>query len=222
MIKNFDKKNAKEFIFEGKINELPCVIKNLAINNLNMYVSLFPTGEKLYVLDYKNNTLTEIQDKIKASSSYKTNLSENKRTNEQNEVNNESLLANKLLSIEIYERGKFFIYEEKLPAWSKLISANQQSNTLKVLVDALSVMRSLENGDMNLAKTTLKHLSSTKEKSMEIQKIVALFAKSGPEFFEFVNSKTLTESDKIELNLLKNRNETFAEREQQDQTNGRK
>ena len=212
MIENFDKKKAKEFIFEGESNEIPCIIKNLAINNLNVFINV-PNGKKLYVLDYKNSSLAEIESDVQSKVENRTDF-EKDLFEEKNKIQDmqDDLQKSNILS-DIYEYAKPFIYEEKMPAWNKLISTNQQAGTLKSIVDALSVMRSLENGDFELAKATLKQLSSTEEKSNRIQKIVALYAKQGPEFFEFVNNENLSESDKVEIDILKGRNEVLCKRE---------
>ncbi len=210
-----DRSTAWELPYHGDIDLLPIVIKNLSKDNQNIYITL-PTGRKLYVLDYKDSILSEIQDEIcrelYGKSAYEIEAMKAKLKEEQERINDRSSSINNLLS-EIYEQAKPYIYEEKLPAWSKKIAASQEAGTLKTLVDALAVMRTLDNGDMGLAKSTLKQLATTDENSIKIQKIVALYAKQGPEFFEFMNEQNLSESDKVELDLLKRHNETYAERE---------
>lgn len=210
-----DRSTAWELPYYGDVDLLPNVIKNLSRDNQNIYITL-PTGKKMYVLDYKDSMLSEVQDvicrELYGKSAYEVEQMKAKLKEEQERINDRSGSINKLLS-DIYEQAKPYIYEEKLPAWSKKISASQQAGNLKTIVDALSVMRSLENGDMELAKATLKQLAITEEHSIKIQKIVALFAKHGPEFFEFMNEGHLSEGDKVELDLLKRHNETYAERE---------
>ncbi len=214
-INNFDRNSAVELPYNGDISELPSVIKSLSRSDQNVYITL-PTGKKMYVQDYRDNILAEVQDEIYrevyGKSVYEVETMKAKLKEEQERINDKSSSINNLLS-EIYEQAKPYIYEEKLPAWSKKIAASQEAGTLKTLVDALAVMRTLDSGDMGLAKSTLKQFATTDENSIKIQKIVALYAKQGPEFFEFMNEQNLSEGDKVELDLLKRHNETYAERE---------
>ena len=211
----FDRNDARELPYSGDISELPSVIKSLSRGNQNVYITL-PTGKKMYVQDYKDNILAEVQDEIYqevyGKSVYEVESMKAELKEDQERINDRSSSINNLLS-DIYEQAKPLIYEEKLPAWSKKIAASQEAGTLKTLVDALAVMRTLDSGDMELAKSTLKQLATTDENSIRIQKVVALYAKQGPEFFEFMNEGKLSEGDKVELDLLKRHNGTYAERE---------
>ena len=211
----YDRNDARELPYSGDVSELPSVIKSLSRGNQNVYITL-PTGKKMYVQDYKDNILAEVQDEIYqevyGKSVYEVESMKAKLKEEQERINDRSSSINNLLS-DIYEQAKPLIYEEKLPAWSKKIAASQEAGTLKTLVDALAVMRTLDSGDMELAKSTLKQLATTDENSIRIQKVVALYAKQGPEFFEFMNEGKLSEGDKVELDLLKRHNGTYAERE---------
>lgn len=211
----FDRNDARELPYSGDISELPSVIKSLSRGNQNVYITL-PTGKKMYVQDYKDNILAEVQDEIYqevyGKSVYEVESMKAKLKEDQERINDRSSSINNLLS-DIYEQAKPLIYEEKLPAWSKKIAASQEAGTLKTLVDALAVMRTLDSGDMELAKSTLKQLATTDENSIRIQKVVALYAKQGPEFFEFMNEGKLSEGDKVELDLLKRHNGTYAKRE---------
>ena len=156
----FDRNDARELPYSGDISELPSVIKSLSRGNQNVYITL-PTGKKIYVQDYKDNILAEVQDEIYqevyGKSVYEVESMKAKLKEEQERINDKSSSINNLLS-DIYEQAKSLIYEEKLPAWSKKIAASQEAGTLKTLVDALAVMRTLDSGDMNLPNLHLNNL----------------------------------------------------------------
>lgn len=215
-MENFDRNEAQEIDFEWTLSELPSILKQAAVENKNVYVEL-PTGRKFYALDYKFSILAEIQDEICremfGKSAAEVSEIKAKLAAEQERINNKFDSKNKLIS-DLQNQARPLIYQEKWPAWGRKVGDYYGSSNLKTLVDSLAVMQVLDSGDMSLAQSTLNQLASTEEKAKEIEKIVALFAKNGPEFYEFVNQNNLSQGQKIELELLKVRNSELAKNEQ--------
>lgn len=214
-MENFDRNEAREIDFEWTLSELPSILKQAAVENKNVYVEL-PTGRKFYALDYKFSILAEIQDEICremfGKSAAEVSEIKAKLAAEQERINNKFVSKTKLIS-DLQTQARPLIYQEKWPAWGRKVG-DSYGNGLKTLVDSLAVMQVLDSGDMSLAQNTLNQLASTEENAKEIEKIVAMFAKNGPEFYEFVNQNNLSQGQKIELELLKLRNSKLAKNEQ--------
>ncbi|MGN0798397.1 MAG: hypothetical protein ACI4L7_02415 [Christensenellales bacterium] len=208
----FDKKNATRFDLNNNIDNLTFVLEKLAEDNKNVYLDL-SNGKRLYAMDYKNLTPTEIKQQVYntlyAKSAEEVKAIRESLAKKQEQLDKKSQRVSKLFD-EIYSQGEGMIYSSKLPEWRATIAKYFEMDDIKVVVDALAVMNDLESGNMDMARRTLNHLAGSKERAKEIEDIVASFSKIGPEFLQEKCIGDLSEKDIIKTEILKMHNQSYA------------
>ena len=211
---DFDKKmnSAIKFDFNNDLDHLTYILNKLAQDDKNVYIEL-SNGKKFYAQDYKNLTETAIKQQICDALYGKTkeelNIIKDNIATRQEQLDKKSQRVSKLFD-EIYSQGEEMIYSNKLPEWRSLIAKYIEMDDIKVVVDALAVMKDLNFEDFDKAKSTLIHLGGSKERTKEIEKIIATFSKVGPEFLQSKCITDLSEKDIILVELQKQRNQIYA------------